>query len=136
MSAVGCGLWKPGVGRRLEIAEERKYLVRVTGMSPYKTEWGTSTDMRRSHAQELLNKTTYTDRASVQDHIKMLCTRKAAVNNLSAVSSSAPYHPLPLVGCARLICTFGLCASGLCPLFGVSKYMALRYKSSLVVRLV
>ena len=38
------------------------------------TEWGTSTDMRRSHAQELLNKTTYTEGASIQDHIKLLRT--------------------------------------------------------------
>jgi hypothetical protein len=42
--------------------------------------------MRRSHAQELLNKTTYTDRASVQDHIKMLHTQKAAVDDLSAMA--------------------------------------------------
>jgi hypothetical protein len=47
------------------------------------TEWGTSTDMRRSHAQELLNKTTYAEGASVQDHVKLLRTRKAAVDNLS-----------------------------------------------------
>jgi len=42
--------------------------------------------MRRSHAQDLLNKTTYTEGASVQDHIKLLRTRKAAVNNLSATA--------------------------------------------------
>ena len=51
-----------------------------------RTEWGTSTDMRRSHAQELLNKTTYTDRASVQDHVKLLRIRKAAVDNLSVTA--------------------------------------------------
>ena len=52
------------------------------------TEWGTSTDMRRSHAQELLNKTTYAEGASVQDHIKLLRTRKAAVDNLSTTAMS------------------------------------------------
>jgi len=46
-------------------------------------EWGKSTDMHRSHAQELLNKAMYAEGASVQDHIKLLRTRKAAVNNLS-----------------------------------------------------
>src|SRR6266545_50752 len=52
------------------------------------TEWGTSMDMRRSHAQELLNKTTYAEGASVQDHIKLLRTRKAAVDNLSTTAMS------------------------------------------------
>ena len=52
------------------------------------TEWGTSTDMRRSHAQELLNKTTYAEGASVQDHIKLLRTQKAAVDNLSTTAMS------------------------------------------------
>jgi len=46
-------------------------------------EWGKSTDMCRSHAQEALNKTVYTEGTSVQDHIKLLCTRRAAVDNLS-----------------------------------------------------
>ena len=50
------------------------------------TEWGTSTDMRWSHVQELLNKTTYTEGASVQDHIKLLRTRKVAVDNLSTTA--------------------------------------------------
>ena len=50
------------------------------------TEWGTSTDMWRSHAQELLNQTTYTEGASVQEHIKLLRTRKAAVDNLSTTA--------------------------------------------------
>jgi hypothetical protein len=51
-----------------------------------RTEWGTSTNMRQSHAQELLNKTTYVDGASVQDHIKLLRTQKVAVNDLSATA--------------------------------------------------
>ena len=48
-----------------------------------KTEWGRSTDMRRSNAQELLNQTVFAEGTSVQDHIKLLRTRKAAVDNLS-----------------------------------------------------
>ena len=36
------------------------------------TEWGKSTDMRRSHAQEALNKTEYVDGTDIQDHIKLL----------------------------------------------------------------
>jgi hypothetical protein len=47
------------------------------------TEWGTSTDMRRSHAQELLNRTEYAEGTDIQDHIKLLRTRRAAVDNLS-----------------------------------------------------
>src|SRR5271155_3799517 len=47
-------------------------------------EWGKSTDMRRSHAQEALNRTTYTEGTEIQDHIKILRTRKAAVDNLSS----------------------------------------------------
>jgi Reverse transcriptase (RNA-dependent DNA polymerase)/Pol polyprotein, beta-barrel domain/GAG-pre-integrase domain/gag-polypeptide of LTR copia-type len=46
-------------------------------------EWGKSTDMRRSHAQEALNKTTYDEGTDIQEHIKLLRTRKAAVDNLS-----------------------------------------------------
>ncbi len=49
-------------------------------------EWGRSTDMRRSHAQELLNETIYTEGASVWDHIKLLHTQKAAIDNLSATA--------------------------------------------------
>jgi transposase InsO family protein len=49
-------------------------------------EWGKSTDMRRSHAQELLNRTQYAEGTSIQDHIKLLRTRKAAVDNLSVAS--------------------------------------------------
>ena len=47
------------------------------------TEWGKSTDMRRSHAQEALNRTVYAEGTEIQDHIKLLRTRKAAVDNLS-----------------------------------------------------
>jgi hypothetical protein len=39
--------------------------------------------MRRSHAQELLNRTVYAEDGNVQDHIKLLRTRRAAVDNLS-----------------------------------------------------
>ena len=39
--------------------------------------------MRRSHAQEALNRTTYTEGTEIQDHVKLLRTRKAAVDNLS-----------------------------------------------------
>jgi len=46
-------------------------------------EWGKSTDMRRSHAQELLNRTVYVEGTDIQDHIKLLRTRRAAVDNLS-----------------------------------------------------
>ena len=48
------------------------------------TEWGKSTDMRRSHAQENLNQTQYAEGTDIQDHIKLLRTRKAAVDNLSS----------------------------------------------------
>src|SRR5271168_1089704 len=48
------------------------------------TEWGKSTDMRRSHAQEALNKTTYDEGTDIQEHVKLLRTQKAAVNNLDA----------------------------------------------------
>ena len=47
------------------------------------SEWGKSTDMRRSHAQEALNRTEYVEGANIQDHIKLLHTRKAALDNLS-----------------------------------------------------
>jgi hypothetical protein len=48
------------------------------------TEWGKSTDMRRSHAQEALNRALYVEGTDIQDHIKLLRTRKAALDNLSA----------------------------------------------------
>jgi hypothetical protein len=41
-------------------------------------EWGKSTDMRRSHAQEALNRTEYAEGTDIIDHIKLLRTRKAA----------------------------------------------------------
>ena len=47
------------------------------------TEWGSSTDMRCSHAQEALNRTEYVEGTKIQDHIKLLQTRRAAVDNLS-----------------------------------------------------
>jgi hypothetical protein len=51
-----------------------------------KAEWGRSTDMRRSHAQELLNQTVYSEGTDIQDHVKLLRTRRAAVDNLSTTS--------------------------------------------------
>src|SRR6202522_1089179 len=51
-------------------------------------EWGRSTDMRQSHAQEALNRTEYTEGANIQEHIKLLRTRKAAVDNLSTEAMS------------------------------------------------
>ena len=47
------------------------------------TEWGKSTDMRRSHAQEALNHTLFVEGTEIQDHVKLLRTRRAAVDNLS-----------------------------------------------------
>src|SRR6266498_1174828 len=46
-------------------------------------EWGKSTDMRRSHAQEALDRTVYAEDSDIQDYIKLLRTRRAAVDNLS-----------------------------------------------------
>ena len=46
-------------------------------------EWGKSTDMRRSHAQEALDRTVYAEDSDIQEHMKLLRTRKAAVDNLS-----------------------------------------------------
>jgi gag-polypeptide of LTR copia-type len=48
------------------------------------TECGKSMDMRRSHAQEILNRTKYVEGTEIQDHIKLLRTRRVAVDNLSA----------------------------------------------------
>ena len=47
------------------------------------TEWGKSTDMQRSHAQEALNRTVYVEGSDIQGHIKLLRTWRAAVDNLS-----------------------------------------------------
>jgi len=58
------------------------------------TEWGRSTDMCRSYAQEALNKTLYAEGTSIQDHIKLLRTRKAAVDNLSTSTVAGNNHPL------------------------------------------
>lgn len=52
------------------------------------SEWGRSTDMRRSHAQEALNRTLFVEGNEIQDHIKLLRTRRAAVNNLSTTAMS------------------------------------------------
>jgi hypothetical protein len=46
-------------------------------------EWGKSTDMRRSHAQEALSQTKYVEGTDIHDHLKNLRTRKSAVDNLS-----------------------------------------------------
>jgi hypothetical protein len=51
-------------------------------------EWGKSTDMRHSHAQEALNRTEYIEGTDIQDHIKLLRTQKAAVDNLSTQAMS------------------------------------------------
>jgi hypothetical protein len=47
------------------------------------SEWGKSTDMRRSYAQEALNRTEYVEGTDIQEHIKLLRTRKTALDNLS-----------------------------------------------------
>ena len=44
--------------------------------------------MRRSHAQEALNRTEYAEGTDILDHIKLLRTRKAAVDNLSSSTMS------------------------------------------------
>ena len=51
-------------------------------------EWGKSTDMHRSHAQEVLNQTEYAEGMAIQDHIKLLHTWKAALDNLSTEAMS------------------------------------------------
>lgn len=51
-------------------------------------EWGKSTDMCRSHAQEALNRTEYAEGTNIQDYIKLLRTCRAAVDNLSAQAMS------------------------------------------------
>src|ERR1700678_23573 len=51
-------------------------------------EWGRSTDMRRSHAQEVLNRIEYVEGTDKKDHIKLLRTQKAAVHNLCAQAMS------------------------------------------------
>jgi len=51
-------------------------------------EWGKSTDMRWSHAQEALDQTVYDEGSDIQEHIKLLRTRKATVDNLSTSAMS------------------------------------------------
>jgi len=51
-------------------------------------EWGKSTDMRRSHAQEALDCTVYSEDSDIQEHIKLLQTQKVAVDNLSKTPMS------------------------------------------------
>jgi transposase InsO family protein len=46
------------------------------------SEWGKSTDMRRSHAQEALNRTIYTEGTDIREHVKLLRVKKAALDNL------------------------------------------------------
>ena len=46
-------------------------------------EWGRSTDMHCSHAQEALNWTVYSEGTKIQDHIKLLQTCKVTVDNFS-----------------------------------------------------
>src|SRR6266545_1011452 len=47
-------------------------------------EWGKSTDMRRSHAQEALDQTMYAEDSNIQEHLKTLRICKVAVENLSS----------------------------------------------------
>ena len=51
-------------------------------------EWGKGTDMRQSHAQEVLKRTEYTEGTDIQEHIKLLCTWRTAVDNLSTTVMS------------------------------------------------
>ena len=43
-------------------------------------QWGKSTDMRRSYAEEALNRTKYTDGTDVREHLMLLRSRKAALD--------------------------------------------------------
>ena len=45
-------------------------------------QWGKSTDMRRSYAQEALSRTKYTDGSDMREHLKLLRSRKAALDAL------------------------------------------------------
>ena len=47
-----------------------------------KNEWGKSTDTQQSHAQEALNQTLYNKGTNIQEHIKLIRTHKAVVDNL------------------------------------------------------
>ena len=44
--------------------------------------------MRRLHAQEALNRTLYVEGTDIQEHIKLLHTQKATVDNLSTSGMS------------------------------------------------
>ena len=59
-----------------------------TAKDSIQMEWGRSTNMRHSHAQEALNWTIYAEGTEIQDHIKPLWTWKAAVDNLSTSAMS------------------------------------------------
>jgi gag-polypeptide of LTR copia-type len=50
------------------------------------SKWGKSTDMRRSHAQEALNRTMFVEGTDIREHVKLLRTRKAALDNLMTSS--------------------------------------------------
>ena len=63
-------------------------------------EWGKSTDMWHSHAQEALNWTVYIEGTEIQDHIKLLQIQKVMVNNLS---TSICWAGIPLAVCNWLV---------------------------------
>ena len=74
-------------------------------------EWGKSTDMRRLHAQEALNRTEYAEGNDIQDHIKQLRTRKAAIDNLCTEAMTdetwrleRSYHPVHTAICKMVTC--------------------------------
>jgi hypothetical protein len=56
-------------------------------------EWGKSTDMRRSHAQEAINRTIYVEGTDIQEHIKLLRTRKVTLDNLSTSAMTPSENP-------------------------------------------
>ena len=47
-------------------------------------EYGKGTDMRLSHAQDILNQTIFVEGSDIQEHIELLRMRKSAVDNYSA----------------------------------------------------
>ena len=51
-------------------------------------EWSKNTEMRRSYAQDALNKTLFVEGSDIQEHIKVLRTRRAAVDGLSTAPMS------------------------------------------------
>ena len=65
--------------------------VRTTGTAKeawdsIQSQWGKSTDMRKSYAQEALNQTKYVEGTDMREHIKLLRTRKAALDALMTPS--------------------------------------------------